>query len=35
VVPRADHDLDAALEETPQLVVFHTNIDTQNTNGSA
>lgn len=35
VVPWADHDLNAALEEAAQLVVFHTDVDAQNTNGAA
>jgi hypothetical protein len=35
VVPRTDHDLNASLEQTPQLIVLQTNIQAQYTQGSS
>jgi hypothetical protein len=34
VVPRANKDLDTTLEEAPQLVVLHTDIEAQNTDST-
>lgn len=35
IVPGADEDLDTALEEASELVVFHADVDAQDTDGAA